>query len=358
MQMTALEIGTLSRLLGDALAQAPARRQAWLDRLPTVHDPMRPVLERLLAPRRRGASATLPLELPAIGCAPERPEFGRAGQRVGPYTLLKRIGAGGTAVVWSAAGPDPEDRRRLALKLPRYGEQDADRGEIFMFEGGLLVRLSHPNIVRFRDAGYSQRGLPYVATELIAGRPITEWCRANRVAREKRLTLFLQLLAAVRHAHEAGVVHHDLKPDNVLVDRFARAHLIDFGIARPVSGPEARGGHPARRAFTPGYASPEQLNGEPATRQSDVYALGMLLHRLVFGARSRPPGAPDLPGPPGPQLKGMAGALGSIVARATAGSPADRYPDIDSLADALRRRCRAGRAAIEVTDPRRGSAPD
>ena len=151
----------------------------------------------------------------------------------------------------------------------------------FRREGSLLARLSHPNIARLHDAGITAGGQPYLVLEYVEGGRIDRWSDERWLDLPSRLRLFRQVLDAVGHAHANLVVHRDLKPSNILVDASGEVKLLDFGIAQLTEREQ-----PAERsvhAFTPEYASPEQVEGSPVTTGSDVYSLGVLLYLLLTG---------------------------------------------------------------------------
>jgi eukaryotic-like serine/threonine-protein kinase len=223
----------------------------------------------------------------------------------------------------------------------------------------LLARLAHPHIARLLDAGRSDDGHPWFVMEAVDGRPIDQACRGLPLA--ARLHLFLQLVDAVEHAHRQGLVHRDLKPANVLVDAAGQVRLLDFGIARAHDLSSADDTPLAARPLTPGYASPEQVRGEPAGPASDVYALGVLLHVLVTGVRpyglarqgsttaaallravleeapTRPSQAPQEPdADAGVPRRQLAGDLDAIVLKALAKSVSARYASAQALSDDLR----------------------
>ncbi|MGQ3054769.1 MAG: serine/threonine-protein kinase, partial [Roseateles sp.] len=224
-----------------ALALPGGERDAWVAQLPReIASPLRALLQA------HDSEARLPPLETATALA-------SAGQHIGPYRLIERIGEGGMAEVWGAEQVGgPMAGRRVALKLPRPGQRLSER---LADERALLIGLEHPHIARLYDAG-AEGGQPWLALEWVAGEPINQ-ALAGRPQRA-RLIAFLQVLDAVRHAHARLVLHADIKPGNILVDADGRVKLLDFGIARLLhtAGP---------RAFTPGLAAPEQQRGEPLT---------------------------------------------------------------------------------------------
>ena len=214
----------------------------------------------------------------------------RAGEMIGPYKLLERIGEGGMGAVWMAEQREPI-RRTVALKLIKLGMDTRSVIARFEAERQALALMDHPNIARVFDAGSTDSGRPYFAMELVKGVPITQYCDEHRLSVRQRLELFAQVCAAVQHAHQKGLIHRDLKPSNVLVathdgDRPA-AKVIDFGIAKATQArlTEKTLFTEFRQLIgTPEYMSPEQAVGDLDTdTRSDVYALGVLLYELLVG---------------------------------------------------------------------------
>jgi len=248
-----------------------------------------------------------------------------SGRRLGAYRLGERIGEGGSGVVYAAEREDGVFRQRVAVKLLRPG-LGADAERRLRAERRILAQLSHPGIARVLDGGSTGEGVPYLVMEHVDGEPITGWCDRRRLGVRRRVELFRQVCEAVHHAHRNLVVHRDLKPGNVLVTAEGAPKVLDFGIAKlldPATGAgEAPLTAPHVRVLTPGYASPEQLAGDPITTASDVYSLGVVLRELLAGRH---------PGPaPG-------GDLGQVVAKAMAREPEERYASAQQLADDLGR---------------------
>ena len=217
----------------------------------------------------------------------------RVGDRVGPWVLGERIGVGGMGAVYRAERADAPGgfEQTAALKSIKRGMDSEAVLARFRAERQILARLEHPGIARLLDGGLDADGRPYFAMELVEGEPITDYADARQLDVRARLELFARVCDAVAYAHRQLVVHRDLKPSNVLVgepdeESGARVKLLDFGIARVLSDDD--GGdltQTGQRVFTPGYAAPEQIRGEAPTTSTDVYALGVLLYRLLAGAR-------------------------------------------------------------------------
>jgi len=211
-----------------------------------------------------------------------------SGTRIGPYRLLEEIGRGGMGTVYLAERIDAY-HRRVALKLVKRGMDSDEILRRFRYERQILAGLEHPHIARLYDGGLSDDGRPYLAMEYVDGRPIDQYCDAATLDIDARLRLFASVCEAVQYAHQNLVVHRDLKPSNVLITAAGQVKLLDFGIAKlldeeaaGVSAPVTRTG---LRVMTPAYAAPEQVRGEAITTATHVYALGVVLYKLLTGQR-------------------------------------------------------------------------
>lgn len=260
----------------------------------------------------------------------------KPGDRLGAWTLRQPLGAGGMGSVFSAARSDGHFEQTAAVKLLR-GVPSPAALEFLTRERQILAGLAHPNIARLIDGGATPAGQPFLVMEQVDGVPIDRWCREQALPVDGILALMITVAQAIRFAHGQLIVHCDLKPSNILVDGSGRPCLLDFGIARLIDAdedPRRPSSTSARaRAFTPGYASPEQESGGAVGTASDIYSLGRLIEELLGRER----------------LSGDA-ELAAIVARATATAPADRYPSADALAaDLARYRAREPLAAMPAT---------
>jgi eukaryotic-like serine/threonine-protein kinase len=209
-----------------------------------------------------------------------------AGLTIGAYTLVSRIGHGGMGTVWLASRSDGRFEGQAALKLLNAALVGRGGEERFKREGTILARLAHPNIARLIDAGVSSAGQPYLVLERIDGRHIDRFCDEERLSVDARVRLFLDVQAAVAHAHANLIVHRDLKPSNVLVTAAGEVKLLDFGIAKLIEEDAALATlmtPESGSAMTPKYAAPEQIAGGAITTATDVYALGVLLYELLAG---------------------------------------------------------------------------
>ncbi|MEM7354601.1 MAG: serine/threonine-protein kinase [Acidobacteriota bacterium] len=208
---------------------------------------------------------------------------------LGPYRLLRRIGAGGMGQVYLAERADREYEQRVAIKLVRPGTDGSRILARFRRERQILARLEHPHIARLLDGGTAPDGRPYLVMEYIDGQPIDQYCESRDLGLHDRLQLFRTVVQAVQHAHQQLVVHRDLKPGNILITEGGDVKLLDFGIAKILS-PQWHGGladftTTASQPLTWSYASPEQIRGEPITTATDIYSLGVVLYQLLTGQR-------------------------------------------------------------------------
>jgi eukaryotic-like serine/threonine-protein kinase len=204
-------------------------------------------------------------------------------RRAGPYRLVQELGRGGMGTVYLAERDDEEYHTRVAVKLVRPGMDTDFILHRFRRERPILAHLQHPNIARLLDGATTDDGLPYIVMEYIDGLPIIEYCEAHSLGIRERLTLFLEVCSALEYAHHHFVVHRDLKPGNILIDRSGRPKLLDFGISKVLHSEayEITG----VLMLTPDYASPEQISGDAITITSDIYSLAAVLYELLTGAK-------------------------------------------------------------------------
>ncbi|HEY1239847.1 MAG TPA: serine/threonine-protein kinase [Bryobacteraceae bacterium] len=278
----------LSRLLDEWLDLAPESRPQWLESLPPEHQDLIPILRQMLPASGETGTSTFLNSLPELGGAGQPAPAGFAVDTlIGPYRLIRELGRGGMGVVWLAERADGALRRPIALKLPMISMHPG-MSERFTRERDILATLNHPHIARLYDTAVSTGEQPYLALEYVDGDSITTYCDRHGLDLRSRLRLFLDVLRAVQYAHTNLIVHRDLKPSNILVTAEGAVRLLDFGIAKLLTGGEAPETELTRiggRALTPDYASPEQITGEPITTASDVYSLGVVLYELLTGEK-------------------------------------------------------------------------
>jgi tetratricopeptide (TPR) repeat protein len=278
----------LKDLLARALELDGPARQALLDAETAADPALRAEVEALLAADARTGPVDVLQSLVSRSTVARIVKGPEAGDRVGSYRIVRKIGEGGMGVVYEAERADPELRQRVALKLVHVAFGGRDLFERFLVERQILARLEHPNIARFLDGGLTDDDLPYYAMEYVEGTRIDRYCDARGLDLRKRLQLFQRVCQAVQYAHQNLIVHRDIKPDNVLVCADGTPKLLDFGIAKLLSvadpdGGAAPGTRTAGRRLTLEYASPEQIRGGTITPASDVYALAVLLYALLAG---------------------------------------------------------------------------
>jgi TolB-like protein/Tfp pilus assembly protein PilF len=212
------------------------------------------------------------------------PERDLAGQRVGNFEVVERIGRGGMGVVYLAH--DTKLKRSVALKsMPARLANDATARMRFRREGELLASLNHPNIAVIHDIVEEEPG--YFVLEYVPGETLAERSARGPLAPEQVLSIGRQIAEAIAAAHEKGVIHRDLKPGNIKLTPEGRVKVLDFGLARLV-GPEGesqettvtQGG---RIAGTPAYMSPEQARGKPVDHRTDIWSFGCILYQMLTG---------------------------------------------------------------------------
>ncbi|HXU32727.1 MAG TPA: serine/threonine-protein kinase, partial [Thermoanaerobaculia bacterium] len=292
-------------------------------------------------------------------------------ERIGPWLRRGEIGRGGLATVYLAEREEPF-RQTVALKILRSNFSGGDVARRLALERQILARLEHPGIARLIDGGTLPDGRPYLVMERIEGVPIDAFAARERLSLRARIELFLAACAAVTYAHQNLIVHRDLKPSNLLVTADGQPKLLDFGIAKLLES-DALASDAATEAglrmLTPAFAAPEQILGLPPTTATDVYALGLLLYRLLSGRHPHPlegsgraierrvlDEEPDLASraverrtadfadplwssPTSSQRlsRALRGDLDGILAKALARRPEDRYLSVEQLGDDLAR---------------------
>jgi serine/threonine-protein kinase len=269
-----------------------------------------------------------------------------AGTRLGPYVIEAEIGRGGMGSVWRARRADGQFEGHVAIKVLSASLVGKPAEQRLRREGSVLAQLRHPHIAQLFDAGIAPSGQAYLVLEYIEGQRIDEYCETKRLGVRERLILFLDVMAAVSHAHSQLIVHRDIKPTNILVKADGRLRLLDFGIATLLRAEESERGSrtvDAATALTPDYAAPEQFLGQPVTTATDVYALGMVLFLLVTGRHPREQAGNStverirlaVEEDVSPPTTGT--DLDSVLAKALRRDPRERYASVDAFADDLRR---------------------
>jgi serine/threonine-protein kinase len=281
----------LEPLLAEAFDLESHERERWLETLETSSPDAAADIRRFLS---EDASAD------AAGFLDEPVSLSFAGLELGPWTLEAPIGHGGMGSVWLARRNDGRYEGHAAVKLLNLSLATGAGHARFRREGSALARLTHPGMARLLDAGISPSGQPYLVLEHVDGQAVDAYVRDHHLTIRERVSLFLQVLDAVSHAHANLIVHRDLKPSNILVTREGRVKLLDFGIAKllddgtdsdaapSVDAPPPRAASPSvtadgGRALTPEYAAPEQAASGVIATAADIYVAGVLLYVLLGG---------------------------------------------------------------------------
>ena len=282
----------VKQLVLDALQRDPAQREQFLTDACAGDDELKAEAQQLLAVDNAERTERLLNPIDLKGQLSHDGADGadaRIGQRIGSYEITERLGAGGMGTVYRAKRID-DYSQTVAIKLVKRGMDSAEILRRFKTEMQLLAALGeHSNIARLLDAGTTGEGLPYFVMEFVDGQWINVHCANNDLSVIERLNLFHAVCDAVQFAHQRAVIHRDLKPSNILIAADGAPKLIDFGIAKLTRDDFAEFSvvqtQTQYRAFTPNYASPEQVRGEPVTTASDVYSLGVVLYELLTGTR-------------------------------------------------------------------------
>lgn len=349
----------VEELFAAALEHPVDQRAAFLDGACGDDHALREEVEGLLVSADRGMTARFDVVDRLADDLMASTGATGVGRRLGPWSLDAELGRGGMGVVYRGVRADGDFRQTVAVKVLPGALFSPEAMQRFRNERRILAGLEHPNIARLLDGGTTPEGVPYVIMEHVDGKPVDRFCEEGGVDLEGRVWLFLAVCDAVQYAHRNLVVHRDIKPSNILVTPEGVPKLLDFGIAKLVD-PDDAAGQPAEartetRIMTPRFASPEQLAGGRIGTPSDVYSLGLVLHRLLAGtdprSRGADPGAPvseqerirmtleDEPALPSaasgrPELRGD---LDTIVLKALRRDVEERYESVAALADDLRR---------------------
>ena len=301
----------------------------------------------------------------------------RLGHRAGAYRLKKLLGRGGTSTVYLGEKCEGIGPEQVAVKILHTLLAGAQARSRFSREAEVLARLSHPNIASIYGGGTCEDGAPFLLLEYVAGDSLELWCERQASSIADRVRLMLPICDALGHAHNKLIIHRDLKPANILVSDGV-PKLLDFGIAKLIDHKDPdRSTGTAFRMMTPEYASPEQLQFQPTTVATDVYALGVVLFELLTGRhpfvrqgddhRSLFRSILEAPAPKPSRAvleaghdrgtaerlsKGLAGDLDAVILRALAKDPDERYRSVDELAGDLRRYLDHRPVRGSLTDPR------
>ena len=277
------------------------------------------------------------------------------GKRFGNYRIVREIGHGGMGTVFLARRDDGEFDQDVALKIVRQSIADSLIIERFRRERQILAGLKHPNIAALYDGGVSKNSEPFLVMEHVDGKTLTDFASEADLTIKERLDLFLKICGAVDYAHRNLVVHRDIKPANILVTSDGEPKLLDFGLARSFEA-DSSNTQTAIRAFTPAYASPEQILGQNLTTATDVYSLGVVFYEFISGEKPlkleglpyeqvvqtlsnfnpvAPSQLPDLTDTTRPH-RSLKGDLDNIALMAIRKEPERRYASVSAMADDIR----------------------
>ena len=337
----------IKRILDVAVSLQGEARESYLTTTCAGDADLREEVDSLLASHDQAAAGFL--DTPAVDLlrmvtVEERAT--RVGHRIGAYQIVAEIGRGGMGEVYRAVRADGQFVKDVAVKIVRTGVDTAFVVDRLRHERQILAGLDHPNIARLLDGGTTDDGLPYLVMELVEGIAIDAYCDEHGLTVPEKLALFEQVCAAVQYAHQRLVVHRDLKPSNILVVKGGVPKLLDFGIAK-ILDPSAAADVTLARPMTPEYASPEQVLARPITTSSDVYALGVVLYRLLSGQspyRVESRNAHELaraicdqePARPG-TIRRLPADLDDVVLMALRKDPEQRYASVEQFAHDIRR---------------------
>ena len=267
------------------------------------------------------------------------------GQTLGRYRVEATLGSGGMGEVFRAW--DTTLRRWVALKV--VARDATGRAERLLGEARSVAALKHPNVVSVFDVGEVD-GLAFVSMDLVEGKTLRAYIGDRAVGSETQQAWLLQIASALSVAHRAGLVHRDVKPENVMIGADGEAHVLDFGLAKSfgidVQGPTQHGGESGPPSFrtgegrivgTPAYMAPEQLAGAPPSPAWDQYAWGVLAFELVTGLHPRLAGLISVNRwvKPADSVATVSPGLTEIVSQAMAPSPEQRFPTMDEIVLAL-----------------------
>src|SRR5438477_7569265 len=291
--MTPAQLQTIEEIFYAALDQEPDQVARFLDSACEGDELLRRKVEALLASRQRVGSF---IETSAVGIATRIIENGQAdllvGQTFGHYKISKRIGSGGMGEVYLAT--DMTASRKAALKLlPMRFTGDANRLKRFQQEARAVVALNHPNILTVYEIG-EDHSTHYIASEMIEGETLRQRLAHGRMELSEAVDVAIQVASALAAAHEAGIVHRDVNPGNIMLRRDGYVKVLDFGIAK-LAEQEAPATMPKEEALllvetnlgsilgTVPYMSPEQARGAPVDKRTDIWSLGVILYAMVTG---------------------------------------------------------------------------
>jgi len=347
--LTAQEWVRLQEIFDAAVELPPDNRASYLDETCKDDPALRLEIESLLRAVEEDTGFHEPIGWAAASSL--RGSLPTIGDRLGPYQITGVIGQGGMGVVYRAVRADDEYNKEVAIKVAAFGLSTPGLRQRFLRERQILANLDHPYIARLLDGGTTVGGFPFFVMEYVKGWPMDVFCRERELSNRARCELFLRVLEAVSYAHRNLVVHLDLKPSNVLVTADGNPKLLDFGVAKLLSGnldPSRTATITTLGLFTPEYSSPEQVCGLPVTTATDVYSLGVIFYELLTDRRAQPISIPNPdevrrivcrgePCEPSQIVPSVDADLDKIVLMAMRKESERRYQSVDQFAEDIRR---------------------
>lgn len=207
----------------------------------------------------------------------------KEGDKFDKFRIIKELGKGGMAWVYLCERDDGQFDQKVALKIMQLKGDKTFMTEKFRQEQQILARINHPNIAQLFDGGITKEGFPYIIMEYVEGKPLDEYCDEQKSDIRERLNLFIQVCQALQYAHNNLIVHHDIKPANILVNKDGQIKLLDFGISQVLYSQAKEETRSSSFEGTLQYASPEQFHGAGPSIFSDIYKLGLVFFNLLTG---------------------------------------------------------------------------
>jgi len=317
--------GTWARakaLFEQAMELPASERRAWLDRAGADAD-IAALVQTLIESTDTldGFLESPPLVQPEDIAADDG--WLRPGARIGDYSIVRKIAEGGMGVVYLARETSLGGRDVALKALPPATSADPVLRARLKLEAEAMGKINHPavaTVYAFKEID----GQIFIASEYVDGRSLRELIKEGPLPQERAVELALEIADALNEAHAAGVVHRDLKPDNVLLTKRGGVKVVDFGIARVIShgGPDLT--VPGYAIGTPAYMAPEQFLGGPVDARADLYSLGVVLTEMLTGRRRSEDGVPSLPA-----------RIAPIVRRCLQHDPAARFASAATFREAL-----------------------
>ncbi len=271
-----------------------------------------------------------------------KPYAHHTGRQLGIYHVEEMLGRGGMAEVYKSRHPELD--RDVAIKiLHPHRTDDPNFIERFRREAKMAATLRHPHIVQVYDFAATEDGLYYMILEFVKGQSLTVYLEQNApLPLQKVYAICEQIMSAVQYAHERGIIHRDIKPDNIMIDPSDTVYLMDFGIAQMTAVPGLTQSH--MTIGTPLYMAPEQMRSQPITTAVDIYSLGMLIYYMVTNRYPYDSDTPaslmtlkltEPPVPPRNYTPDIPSSLETIILTALAIEPDKRYATVGQMRRAL-----------------------